>query len=165
MTYAAPAAALVALGWLVFTCAVLLVAVRRIRNLDFGVERRDGIRFAMNLPAQMDTVPAQLTDASLGGAQLVGIGAGPGVGEKITLTVSIPQQAKPLVLDAVVRSRRGGAHRVQFLPGQWHSLAYFASAAFGPSRSALSATAPGGPRWSSTGSRQPTPTSLPTHAR
>jgi cellulose synthase/poly-beta-1,6-N-acetylglucosamine synthase-like glycosyltransferase len=121
----------VAVTWLGITLILVVAAIRRIRDLRFGTERRDAHRFPSALPTTMDGTPAQLFDVSLGGAQLRVWGTGAEVGEDVLLAITVPDRDEPVPFLATVRSRRGPQHRVQFVGRQWESLAELSSVAFG----------------------------------
>jgi cellulose synthase (UDP-forming) len=129
-TYPARWVALVSLGWLAVTLALVLAAVRRIRDLRYGAERRDGHRFPVHLQGQVEGASAVVDDVSLGGAQVRIDGEGHRVGETVELTIDVAGRATPLHLSATVRSRLGAVHRLRFADDQWRALGTLSSVAF-----------------------------------
>jgi cellulose synthase (UDP-forming) len=129
-TYPARWVALVSLGWLAVTLALVLAAVRRIRDLRYGAERRDGHRFPVHLQGQVEGASAVVDDVSLGGAQVRIDGEGHLVGEAVEVTIDVTGGATPLRLAATVRSRLGAVHRLQFADDQWRALGTLSSVAF-----------------------------------
>jgi len=127
-TYPARWVAVVSLGWLAVTLALVLAAIRRIRDLRYGVERRDGHRFEVYLTGSIAGAPAEVEDVSLGGAQVRLQGPGYRVGEDVELVVDTG--AEPVVLSATVRSRDRDVHRLQFADHQWRALGTLSSLTF-----------------------------------
>jgi cellulose synthase/poly-beta-1,6-N-acetylglucosamine synthase-like glycosyltransferase len=125
----------VSLGWLVATLALLAAAVCRIRDLRYGVERRDGHRFPVRLTGRLGSDPAVVEDISLGGA-LVRVGSGQDrrVGDTVRLTVVVAGDgvsgAAPVHLTATVRHRHEDVYRLQFHDEQWRALGTLSSVAF-----------------------------------
>jgi cellulose synthase (UDP-forming) len=129
--YPLTATALVPLFWLAVALGFVVAAIRRVRDPAYATERRDGHRFLAALPATLGGEPAQVLDVSLGGAQVEMAGAGVAVGEDTELAVTVPDRAEPVRLRAVVRSRQGDRHRLQFVGRQWTALAALSATAFG----------------------------------
>jgi cellulose synthase (UDP-forming) len=130
MTYPARWVALVSLGWLAVTLALVIAAVRRIRDLRYGAERREGHRFLVHLEGRIGSAAAVVDDVSLGGAQVRIDGEGHLVGEPVELTIDVAGRATPLRLTAAVRSRVGAVHRLQFADDQWRALGTLSSVTF-----------------------------------
>ncbi|HKG49270.1 MAG TPA: glycosyltransferase [Actinomycetales bacterium] len=129
-TYPARWVALVSLGWLAVTLVLVLAAVRRIRDLRYGAERRDGHRFPVHLLGEVGGAVAVVDDVSLGGAQVRLEGEGHAVGDTVELAIAVTGQETPLRLSATVRSRVGAVHRLQFADDQWRALGTLSSVAF-----------------------------------
>jgi cellulose synthase (UDP-forming) len=132
-TYASRSAALLSLCWLALTLFVLTVAAVRIRALRFGVERRDGSRHPVAVPAVLGGLPAHVTDLSLGGAQVELTGMaddrGPDVGDEAAIELLLPH-GQSATLACTVRSGSGVVRRVRFADNQWRQVALIAAALF-----------------------------------
>jgi cellulose synthase (UDP-forming) len=133
VVYEVPWAAYGAFGWLVLNSALLTLAVRRIRDVRYGAERRAAVRFDVTGTAVLDGVAGELLDASPTGARLALEVAAPAAGDRVVLDVEAGNQR--LRLAAVVRSARadGGGHTtvgLEFTEGQVQQKAAFALALF-----------------------------------
>jgi cellulose synthase (UDP-forming) len=123
--------AAVSLFWIALTLVVVLGAVARIRSPRFSAERREAHRFPARMAASVDGAPGQLVNVSLGGAEVRVWGSGAAVGTDVDLAIAVPDREEPVVLRAMVRSRDGLVHRVQFVGRQWQPLAALSATAFG----------------------------------
>ncbi len=132
--YSSPDVMLVSVGWVLFTLAFLVTAARRITDVRFGVERRDGHRFALSLPAQLGGMPAEVVNASLGGAQVRLFGGDYEYGQDLELTILLPDRPEPISFHTTVCGRDGATHRLRFAPRQWVQLAALAMTSFGAGR-------------------------------
>jgi cellulose synthase (UDP-forming) len=63
-----PAGALI---WVALNVLVMIAAIRRIRRVEFGVERRASVRFTVDAVADLDGFGTRVQDVSLSGARLV----------------------------------------------------------------------------------------------
>ncbi|HKG57341.1 MAG TPA: glycosyltransferase [Candidatus Limnocylindrales bacterium] len=101
--YVVPWAAYAAFGWLVVNVFLLVLAIRRVRNLRFAPERRSSVRFDTDMPGLVGGIPCRVLDLSLTGARLTTrepLQAGqPGA-------LEIELGGEPVSLDAFVRSVR-----------------------------------------------------------
>jgi len=101
--YVVPWAAYAAFGWLVVNVFLLVLAIRRVRNLRFAPERRASVRFETDMPGLVGGMPCRVLDLSLTGARLTTrepLQAGqPGA-------LEIELGGEPVSLDAFVRSVR-----------------------------------------------------------
>jgi c-di-GMP-binding flagellar brake protein YcgR len=104
VTYEVPWAAYGAFGWLVVNAALLALAIRRIRDVRYGAERRAAVRFDVTGTAALDGLAGRLLDASPTGALLTLGAAAPATGDRVVLDVEAGNQQ--LHLAAVVRSAR-----------------------------------------------------------
>jgi cellulose synthase/poly-beta-1,6-N-acetylglucosamine synthase-like glycosyltransferase len=127
--YANLGAAVVNAFWLVVNLALMLLAIGRVRSLQYGTERRTGFRFATNLSGVVASQPCRVQDISMSGALLSITTAKPnkwlGVGRQVALEVDIARET--VRLEVEVRSRRAaGPHRaiygVQFCDGQTQAV-------------------------------------------
>ena len=109
--------------WLVVNTALLVAAMRRIRQERYGSERRAAVRFPVQGHALVDGVPAALLDASLTGFRVVS--PGPLAADHCTVTIDVG--SGPVSVECLVRSQfdipsgDGGSQTVvglQALPGQ-----------------------------------------------
>ena len=109
--------------WLMVNTALLVAAVRRIRQERFGSERRAAVRFPVQGHALVGGVPAALLDASLTGFRVVR--PEPVDGDCCTVTLDVG--SGPVSIECLVRSQfdrptpDGGSQTVvglQSLPGQ-----------------------------------------------
>jgi cellulose synthase (UDP-forming) len=133
VTYEVPWAAYGALGWLVVNAALLALAIRRIRDVRYGAERRAAVRFDVTGTAALDGLAGRLLDASPTGALLTLGAAAPATGDRVVLDVEAGNQQ--LHLAAVVRSARAGDTGqtligLEFTDGQIHQKAALALALF-----------------------------------
>lgn len=141
--YRSNIAALIALGWLVASLTVVLIAIRRIRHVRFGVERREAVRFDVRLPARLgpgrpdqsrEEEAVEVTDLSLGGAEVRAGSSGWTIGDSVVLQVALAtatgQTATPLRLTGVVRSQVQSVLGIEFGRGQWVERAAIATALF-----------------------------------
>jgi hypothetical protein len=94
-----PAGALV---WVVFNLVMLLLAIARIRRVDFGAERRGSVRFTLASEADLDGFATEVEDVSLTGARLTSSQVVPWQpGATVTMVLRLP--TGPLRLPATVR--------------------------------------------------------------
>jgi cellulose synthase/poly-beta-1,6-N-acetylglucosamine synthase-like glycosyltransferase len=133
VTYEVPWAAYGALGWLVVNAALLALAIRRIRDVRYGAERRAAVRFDVTGTAALDGLAGRLLDASPTGALLTLGAAAPATGDRVVLDVEAGNQQ--LHLAAVVRSARAGDTGqtligLEFTDGQIRQKAALALALF-----------------------------------
>ena len=79
-------------------------------------ERRTTPRVRLPLDVAVDSAPAQLLDLSAGGLAVLGEGLG-GPGDRVELTLPLPDRAPPLVARAEVVRSAGGrtAYRLNAL--------------------------------------------------
>jgi cellulose synthase (UDP-forming) len=131
----------VPLFWVAATLGFVVAGIRRIRDPRFADERRDGHRFPTDMLALVGDAPARVRDVSLGGAQVQTQGDGAVVGSDVELAIAVPDRREPVRFRAVVRSREGAIHRLQFVGRQWTELAALSSTAFGAGSARWGATA------------------------
>ncbi len=124
-------ALLVPMFWVAVTFVTVAAAVRRIRDPRFSAERREAHRFPTRMAAALDGAPGRLFNVSLGGAEVWVTGDGIEPGCDVELAIAVPDRPEPVVLRAVVRSRSGLIHRLQFIGRQWVPLAQLSATAFG----------------------------------
>jgi len=60
-----------ALIWVALNVLVMIAAIKRIRRVEFGVERRASVRFTVDAVADLDGFGTRVQDVSLSGARLV----------------------------------------------------------------------------------------------
>ena len=130
--YASEWAAAGAFGWLVVNAALVWVAMRRIRSLRFAAERRNAVRFAVDVPGWIDGQRATVLDVSVGGA-LVALDV-PVIGREAHL-LSFDLPAGTTSLWAAVRSSRrapsGEQHyALEFEPGQYRARGFLTREVF-----------------------------------
>jgi hypothetical protein len=131
--YLIPWAAYAAFAWLLFNVGLVILAIRRVRNLRFAPERRASVRWETDLAGELGILPCRFLDLSLTGARVITAGrfeAG------MTRTVRIPLGGDPIELVAIVRTVRvtaGGATVVglEFGEGQHRARAQLALGLFG----------------------------------
>ena len=133
VTYQVPWAAYGAFGWLVVNTVLLALAVRRIRDVRYGAERRAAVRFDVTGTAELDGRAGQLLDASPTGARLALDVDAPAAGDRVVLYVEAGNQQ--LHLAAVVRSARARDRGqtlvgLEFTEGQVQQKAALALALF-----------------------------------
>ena len=131
--YLIPWAAYAAFGWLLFNVGLVMLAIRRVRNLRFAPERRASVRWETDLVGDVGIQPCRFVDLSLTGARVVT--AGP-FEAGMTRTVRIPLGGDPIELVAVVRTVRvtaGGSMIVglEFAEGQHRARSQLALGLFG----------------------------------
>jgi cellulose synthase (UDP-forming) len=122
---------LVPLFWAALTLVIVVAAVRRIRHPRFSAERREAHRFPTRMAATVDGAPGRLFNVSLGGAEVWMTNDGAQPGTDVELAIAVPDRPEPVVLRAMVRSRDGVIHRLQFIGRQWVPLAALSASAFG----------------------------------
>lgn len=147
-SYAVPWVAYAALGWLLVNGALLIVAIRRIRQVRFGAERRASVRFDVSGTAQLGGSTATLLDASLTGALLSvprSTDVAPVIGEHAVLDVDLGSGRQTFaVLVRSVRQPRpeealpdtapdGFVVGLEYAPGQDRKRASLALALFATS--------------------------------
>ncbi len=120
VTYAEPGAILAAFWWLLLVTALVILAMSRIRSLDYAPERRASVRFEVTVPGVMADLAAEARDISTTGVRVI-IGTEVPVGDEVAVTLSFDDA--PIELAGIVRSVRrdpggGVAHGIEFLPGQ-----------------------------------------------
>ena len=124
-------ASVAACGWLIVNVLVLVTAIRRVRELRFGGERRAGVRFETSFNGAYDGGTCEVLDVSLRG---VGVRlARPVSLEADRLMLEVDGRRLELAVD--VRSMRsddrgGSIVGLEFRPGQNHARAVLALALF-----------------------------------
>ena len=68
--YLIPWAAYAAFGWLLFNVGLVMLAVRRVRNLRFAPERRASVRWETDLVGDIGIQSCRFVDLSLTGARI-----------------------------------------------------------------------------------------------
>ncbi|MFL5679807.1 MAG: glycosyltransferase [Chloroflexota bacterium] len=131
--YAVPWAAYAAFGWLVVNVFLLILAIRRVRNLRFAPERRASVRFETDLPGLVGGAACRVLDLSLTGA-LLRTREPLQAGQARTLEIELG--GEPVTLAAFVRSVRPTssgdvAAGLEFDAGQHRARAKLALGLFG----------------------------------
>ncbi len=103
--YLVPWAAYAAFGWLLGNVALVMLAIRRVRNLRFAPERRASVRFETDLPALLGGAACRVLDLSLTGARLV-MRETPDAGPGRALEIELGDETVSLA--GVVRAVRAG---------------------------------------------------------
>ena len=80
-----------ALIWVALNVLVMIAAIKRIRRVDFGVERRASVRFTVDAVAELDGFGTRVQDVSLSGARLVCDQKVPWqAGDAVTMVLTLP---------------------------------------------------------------------------
>lgn len=129
--YRAPGAIAGAVLFNTGNLALLVIAIRRIRDARFAGERRGGVRFAVDLPGTVQGVPARLRDLSVGGTLAYLPGRTTIDTDRPAITVQLPGEEVPF--ETIVRRRTtlddGSTElALQFAPGQRAKVARVALA-------------------------------------
>ncbi len=111
--------------------ALLVIAIRRIRDARFSGERRGGVRFAVDLPGAVQGIPARLRDLPVGGTLAYLPGRTRFDTERPAITVQLPGEEVPF--ETIVRRRTtlddGSTElALQFAPGHRAKVARVALA-------------------------------------
>ncbi len=138
VTYGVPWAADGAAVWLCVNSVLLVLAVRRISQQQYGSERRSAVRFPVQGDARLGGHAGQMLDASLTGFRMV-LRQPNALAVGDHLRAAIGPREDSVQLDVVVRScvLRGGPvgpeHLVgvEVLPGQLQEQARLSQAVFG----------------------------------
>ncbi len=127
--YHTPAASIGAALFMMGNLALLVIAIRRIRDERFSPDRRGSHRFDVQVLARMNGRPCQVTDLSMTGCQAIVTTPAPLPGARARLEFSLPDG--PLSFDCAVR-RVVGEHGntmtigLEFATGQRPALGHLA---------------------------------------
>ncbi|MFN2418250.1 MAG: glycosyltransferase [Candidatus Limnocylindria bacterium] len=130
--YAAEWAAAGAFSWLGVNAGLVWVAMRRIRSIRFAAERRNAVRFAVDIPGAVDGSVASVQDVSVGGAL---IATREPLVERETHLLSFELADRTTSLWARIRSSSRAAsgehhYAFEFEPGQYPAKGVLAHAVF-----------------------------------
>lgn len=101
----------VALIWVVLNGFVMIAAIKRIRRVSFGAERRASVRFVVDAMADLDGFTTRVRDVSLSGARLLCESVVPWQsGESVTMVLTLPDRRLtiPATLRLVQDQPKGG---------------------------------------------------------
>ncbi|MDQ3150025.1 MAG: glycosyltransferase [Chloroflexota bacterium] len=119
--YASEWAAAGAFFWLVVNAGLVWIAMRRVRSLRFAAERRNAVRFAVDIAGAVDGEITAIQDVSVGGALVATMEP---LVERETHLVSFDLPGRTTSLWARIRSSRRAAsgeyhYAFEFEPGQF----------------------------------------------
>ena len=119
--YASEWAATGAFFWLVVNAGLVWIAMRRVRSLRFAAERRNAVRFAVDIAGAVDGEITEIQDVSVGGALVATMEP---LVERETHLVSFDLPCRTTSLWARIRSSRRAAsgeyhYAFEFEPGQF----------------------------------------------
>lgn len=119
-------------SWLGVNAGLVWVAMRRIRSIRFAAERRNAVRFAVDIPGAVDGSVASVQDVSVGGAL---IATSEPLVERETHLLSFELADRGTSLWARIRSSRRAAsgehhYAFEFEPGQYPAKGVLARAVF-----------------------------------
>jgi hypothetical protein len=100
-----------ALVWVALNVVIMIAAIRRIRRVSFGAERRASVRFVVDASADLDGFATRVRDVSLSGARLLCDDIVPWQsGEAVTMVLTLPDRrlSIPATLRLVQDQPEGG---------------------------------------------------------